>query len=625
MNPPIPFSAHRRRDFPGFRLALVSCPWPILGRPSIQLGALCAYLRAELPWVSTETVHLYLDVGGALGPDTYTAVASGGWPAETVYAALLSPHRLDEFQPFFQTRAREKGVRVPPLSSLLDPVRQATHQAMRHLVEAEYDLYGFTLSLAQWTSTLYCIRELKRLAPNIRIVTGGTHCAGMLGKTLIQAVPEIDFLVSGEGELPLKSLVRRLAGREQEWGANILHRNPAGEIQGELCPGASQIALSHLPVPEYEEYFQRLGKLSALRGLEVTLPVEAGRGCWWQAAPRNRDDGGCRFCNLNLQWRGFRRKPASQVSHDVETLSSRHEVLKFFFVDNVLSLKSMRTFQKSEARSPVDRTYFGEFRAPLAAPDVNTLKRGGFTRVQVGIEALSTSLLRRMNKGVGALENLWTMKLLEEADIRNESNLILGFPGSTPEEVRETLETIQAARWYAPLVPVWFWLGYGSPVHRNPKRFGIRYSSNHPHYRILLPDDMHTRLCLMTQTYRGDRTIQVRRWKPVLEALRAWKRHYTEVKKRYPRHPLLGWQEGGRFLIVRERRVSAPALNHRFRGLSAELYRFCLAPKSLQAVHRRFPSLEISAIVRFWQDLEQKGLAFREGERCLSLAVRDPK
>ena len=78
--------------------------------------------------------------------------------------------------------------------------------------------------------------------------------------------------------------------------------------------------------------------------------------------------------------------------------------------------------------------------------------------VQIGIEARSSSLLKKLHKGTSAIQNLEIMKNCEALGIRNISNLILQFPGSDEKDVAETLEVLEFAWPFHPLKAVSFWL-----------------------------------------------------------------------------------------------------------------------------------------------------------------------
>jgi radical SAM superfamily enzyme YgiQ (UPF0313 family) len=63
----------------------------------------------------------------------------------------------------------------------------------------------------------------------------------------------------------------------------------------------------------------------------------------------------------------------------------------------------------------------------------------------------SIRLLKRLHKGTTAIQNLEIMKNCEALGIRNISNLILYFPGSTQLDVVETLRTLEFVLPFHPL------------------------------------------------------------------------------------------------------------------------------------------------------------------------------
>src|SRR5512147_1549831 len=102
-------------------LALVSPPWPLYTRPSIQLGALKAFVRSRFPAVEVSAHPLYLRVAEAIGYRVYHAVSERTWPAESVGAALLFPERSERLARLFRREsagaAALKGVDFEALAA----------------------------------------------------------------------------------------------------------------------------------------------------------------------------------------------------------------------------------------------------------------------------------------------------------------------------------------------------------------------------------------------------------------------------------------------------------------------------------------------------------------------------
>jgi hypothetical protein len=317
------------------------------------------------------------------------------------------------------------------------------------------------------------------------------------------------------------------------------------------------------------------------------------------------------------------------VSREIAALSEAHESLSLSFMDNLLPASGLDPVFRSIRESERDLRLFGEIRAHTPVEVLSTMGASGMREVQVGIEALSTSLLKKLNKGTTAIDNIEIMKHCETPGLPSlTGNLILEFPSSDEADVAETLRNLDFVFPIRPLKAAAFWLGYGSPVHRNPGRFGIRATGNHPDYRHLFPQQVLTHLKLMLQGYRGGVRSQRRLWAPVREKLNRWKVFYADIHggksdERVPSRwePILSYMDGGRFMIIRERRLRSPDMNHRLRGRSREIYLFCETQRTISELLSRFPGLGEEKMLPFLRMMVEKRLMFNEGDRYLSLAV----
>ena len=601
-------------------IALVSTPWPLFNRPSIQLGTLKAFLHRELPELQVDAHHVYLSVAEALGYDLYKAVSERSWLSEACYAALLYPEQEELVGRFWLRQAR--GLRPKPdFKKLCRSLEEASERVLGSVRWTNYPLVGLSICLGQLTSSLYFIRKIREASPPSKIVVGGSSCAGEMGASLLRAFPEIDFVVTGEGELPLLHLAKSLsptsANRNSVPVPGLLSRT-----QG-TAEDFSQIAeMDALPAPDYDDYFRLLKQLPEAKRFLPRLPMEVSRGCWWRKRALPNRPGGCAFCNLNLQWRGYRSKSHRKVVEELDSLTDRHELLSVSFMDNLLPPKNLKALFESLAGLGKDLCLFAEIRATTSADELLAMGRAGAAEVQVGIEALSTRLLRKLNKGTTAIQNVEIMKNCQAGDLPDLSaNLITGFPGSDETDVEETLRTLQFVLPFRPLKATPFWLGYGSPVWLDPKAYGIRKLRNHPSYAYLFPPEILSRLRLMLQGYEGGVKTQQRLWGPVTRAMSAWRNTYDDLHNASNTDPVLSYQDGGTYLIIRERRRSEDDITHRLRGSSRGIYLFCERNRSVSEIVERFPGFGQEKILPFLNMMVDKKLMFREGERYLSLAV----
>jgi hypothetical protein len=245
----------------------------------------------------------------------------------------------------------------------------------------------------------------------------------------------------------------------------------------------------------------------------------------------------------------------------------------------------------------------------------------GIDEVQIGIEALATSMLAKLQKGTTAIQNLEIMRDCEALGITNYANLILHFPGSDEQDVTETLRNLDFAWPYRPLKAVGFWLGLDSPVWQNPELYGIRAVFNHPNWAYLFPGNVRSSMKFKIQAYRGNLVHQRKIWRPVAEKIKAWQENYNALSSRLQGSPALELRDGGNFLIFRQRRLHAETMHHRLVGTSRLIYLFCRHHRSIKQIRERFPAFAEDKILAFLNMMVGKKLMFQEGDRYLSLAI----
>ena len=269
------------------------------------------------------------------------------------------------------------------------------------------------------------------------------------------------------------------------------------------------------------------------------------------------------------------------------------------FVDNVMPASRAKDPFHEIGKLQKDIKLFGEIRANTSLAALQRMRSAGLQEVQVGIESLSAGLLKKMNKGTRVIQNLEIMKHCDMLGLENSSNLILGFPGSDENDVAETLEALEFAMLFQPLKPIRFWLGLESPVWRNYREFNIKSIGNHPGYGVLFPRKVVRNLTFIIQTYRGDLTWQRKVWRPVEKKVTQWHKMYADMHAKAFSRPILSFQDGGTFLIIRQRKYKAEKETHRLTGRSREIYLFCQTNRSIKQILTTFDGLSQEKLMPF--------------------------
>jgi ribosomal peptide maturation radical SAM protein 1 len=443
---------------------------------------------------------------------------------------------------------------------------------------------------------------------------GGSTVSARVGPSLLAEYPFVDFIVQGEGELPLVALLDAIAAGNPEAAAS----KPGALSRARAAQHPNGVALwevpkmDDLPLPDYDEYVERAEE----HGIDWWLPVEGSRGCWWDRTKRTGDPKNtCYFCNLNVQWGGYREKSIPKLAAEMDALSERYQVLKVFFLDNIIRSKGVVDLAEAFRALGKDFSIFYEMRANVQPVELVALWEAGLRATQFGVEGLSTSFLRRIGKGTTLLQNLSVMRTCTELGIRNGANLIIDFPGSTAEEVAETCEAIASYTLsFEPLRTSRFGLGVASTIDALREEFGLVEVRSADTYRRGLPDDVWNRLQLFDLSYTL--ACPGADWAPVQEACKRW----TALHEARRGH-LLQYRDGGSFIVIEDLRFG-DFRSGTFTGLQRDLYLYCMEIRTREQMARRFAECASAEDIdeALAQFVEYK-VAARENDRYLALAV----
>jgi radical SAM superfamily enzyme YgiQ (UPF0313 family) len=171
--------------------------------------------------------------------------------------------------------------------------------SLERVLERRPKLVGFTCSFDQTMASLALASRIRDVAPEIPIVFGGYALEGQPGQTVARAFRCVDLIVAGDGEEIIVDLARDI----------IAARGIKGR-DGSKIIKASPVRLEKSPVPDFDDWFDAVERLSAESKIQIntkTLPVEGSRGCWWGQRQH------CVFCGIDEETLKYRHKEAGTV------------------------------------------------------------------------------------------------------------------------------------------------------------------------------------------------------------------------------------------------------------------------------------------------------------------------
>lgn len=566
-------------------VALVTMPFVYSKFPSIQLGTLSRVLKNR--GIGVKSYHLNVVFAHKIGVELYEILCEKrGLIGEWLFSSLLfrdnpKHHEYPRvFKPVFESTAKESGCSI---SYLEDIAHRLAPQFLTWAATAhdwgDYKIIGFTSTFDQNVASLTLAKLIKDLYPDVRIVFGGANFDGEMGLEQLRAFPWIDYVVVGEGEENFPLLVKQILAEQNESPPPGVAYRQDGGIH--LMPAPTLFSdFSSVGPPDYDDYFELVNELEGQgsTGLNRILLFEGSRGCWWGEKHH------CTFCGLNAQAMQFRAKSPDQVIREMDYLSSRYGTTRFRLVDNIIDMKYIDGLFGKVAQGHYDLDVFMETKSNLTKQHIQTLARGGVKCMQPGIESLSASQLREMDKGVSPLQNVQCLKWSRYYNINLSWNILLGFPQETNEDYQRQIDLIPALLHLQPPESTGkLWLERFSPYFMRPKDYGIRIRGPGAAYEYVYDA---RRIDLNKIAY--DFEYEVDDWKVDPALYEELARRVEEWKRRYfsDNRPFLYYAKAFSYVTVYDGRTE-PATSERFDGVAGSIIELCNEhPRTLDQIRR---------------------------------------
>lgn len=181
----------------------------------------------------------------------------------------------------------------------------------------------------------------------------------------------------------------------------------------------------------------------------------------------------------------FRRRDPAQIVNELEVLAERHDTQHFMFVDEIMTLPSMRDVASELVRRDCQFYWYAEtrFAKGWTQETADLLHRSGCRRLNFGLESFNQRILDRMQKQTRVDYIPDNIEVCLRAGIPVHLFVIIGFPGETEREALRTLRFVQktiqrSTELFELPYSTWgaspFILDVHSPVAQEPGRYGIQ-------------------------------------------------------------------------------------------------------------------------------------------------------
>jgi anaerobic magnesium-protoporphyrin IX monomethyl ester cyclase len=377
----------------------------------------------------------------------------------------------------------------------------------------------------------------KKVSSEILTVTGGQHFTATPQESL-EAFPEIDVVVRGEGEQTLTELVQnsskksafmKIRGISFRHDGKIFHNPPRPLFED----------LEILPFPGYHLVKDIVHKyhFAAMAGRDAPYAlVEGARGC-----PHE-----CTFCTQWRHWEGkWRVKSPKRIADEIEFCHRSYGSKFIWLTDDNFGAGTRANDLADEIlkRRMKDASWFVQARCDDIIRNKEVLpklRRSGLSWVLLGVESSEPSTLNDFKKGITPEDARTAVRLLKKNDIFAHAMFIIG-------QRKDTAQSIARLREFADrLDPDFVMFGIltpfpGTEVFDEARRNGWIEDLNWSHYDMIhaiMPTETMSRTEVQEELYECYRTFYG-----------SWRRRFSGIFSRNELKRRIFWYMAGRGII----------------------------------------------------------------------------
>ncbi|MFC1847607.1 B12-binding domain-containing radical SAM protein [Chloroflexota bacterium] len=316
-------------------------------------------------------------------------------------------------------------------------VNDKTHVVWKKLTDIVKQTNPMAVGISYLTPSKYVVERmaglLKEIDPDIKIIVGSFHPT-FCPEEVMQN-PDIDFVIRGEGEIPLLRLVKELKKDSPKWDAvpGIHYRDSDRQVQNN--PGINLIDnIDELPFPardlvlncDYEIY--RVHSISTARGCPYT----------------------CSFCADRRLWGGIvRRRSVDNVIGELTLLKDKYKIDSVEFTDGTFTFD--RKYLQTFCNAMISRKLNIEWNCTARYDNLNEellqlMKQANCSGLYLGLESGSDRVLQAINKKETVEEIIKVSKMVYNSRIPSATAILLGLPDEGKEDMEETLKLMKKVK-----------------------------------------------------------------------------------------------------------------------------------------------------------------------------------
>lgn len=324
------------------------------------------------------------------------------------------------------------------------------------------DVFLYSVATPDFSEISGIVQELRSIYSQAKHIAGGPH---------INLFPEqsssvFDTIVLGEAEESIIEVINDILAMNLK---PIYKQKNSIDINKYSYPSRKYLLRNAVIT-----YGLLAKKYSALRATSALLT----RGC-----PFN-----CHFCaNKYLTFGPVRFRSPKLITEEIEYLKKEYQIEALAFKDdNIIPVNQRIARPFLEAIGQTGIIWRGQTRANNIHPDMVKLAwESGCREVSMGIESVSPTVLKIVNKNIDLKKAKDYILFLRKTGIFVRVNFILGLPGEPDDVVEQTLKFIDDAGVESVFLTIFTPIS-GSEMWQHPERFSIKLCKTAKYNAVLV-------------------------------------------------------------------------------------------------------------------------------------------
>lgn len=371
------------------------------------VGSECGYS------ISTVSLASYLRQGGM-----EVAVVTGNLLADLPVQTSLS-FKVKEY-----AKGQEDYEKI--LDTDIHPIWEKLAQEIRNY---KASAIGITYLTPAKAVVEKIARIIKSIDQNIKTIVGGYHPTFCPDEVMQN--PDIDFIIRGEGEIPLLQLSKSLKNGENKLAAipglvyrkkNVIHTNPPAPMIHNLdvLPFPARDLVQNCDFTKYKGHY-----------------LSTARGCPYE----------CSFCSDKQFWgKKVRRRSVGNIIQEIKHLKKTYDINYLDIVDGTFTYNE--SYVQEFCNAIIDEKIKIKWRCTARFDNISEallqlMKRANCLALYFGLESGCDRTLKAVNKRFTIDKVIKSSELVYKSGLVSITSIILGLPQEKKQDIEQTLKLMR--------------------------------------------------------------------------------------------------------------------------------------------------------------------------------------